>query len=62
MDPINIISHTMLSIPEVIRELRVSRSTVWRLAKEGKIPIVSIGRRKLVRRTDLAIFTNSLTF
>lgn len=38
----------LLTIPEVADRLRVSRRTVERLVKAGRIRTVNIGRRRLV--------------
>lgn len=46
----------LLKIPEVAAELRVTRSTVYRLINEGKIPTVRVGGVTRVERTALAKF------
>jgi excisionase family DNA binding protein len=61
MVPDTATAHTMLSITEASNDLRISRTTVWRLAKEGKLPVVKIGRRALIRRADLVRFADSLS-
>jgi excisionase family DNA binding protein len=54
------IAHTLLSISEASTQLRISRTTVWRLNKEGKLPIVKIGRRALIRSADLVRYASTL--
>jgi len=44
----------LLKIPEVATELRVSRSTVYRLIDEGGLPTVRVGCLTRVERTALA--------
>ena len=46
----------LLKIPEVAAELRVTRSTVYRLINEKKIPTVRVGGITRVERTALAKF------
>jgi len=46
----------LLKIPEVAAELRVTRSTVYRLINEKKIPTVRVGGVTRVERTALAKF------
>lgn len=41
---------------EVADELRVSRSTVYRLIEEGKLPHVKVGGQKRIRRCDLLAY------
>jgi len=52
----------MLTIAEAAIVLRVSRTTAYKLAEEWRtskgrsgLPVVSLGRRLVVRRVDLAI-------
>lgn len=46
----------LLKIPEVAAELRVTRSTVYRLINEKKIPTVRIGGVTRIERIALAKF------
>lgn len=46
----------LLKIPEVAAELRVTRSTVYRLINEKKIPTVRVGGVTRVERAALAKF------
>lgn len=46
----------LLKIPEVAAELRISRSTVYRLIDEQKIPTVRVGGVTRVERVALAAF------
>jgi excisionase family DNA binding protein len=52
---------TLLSVEEVSKELGLSKALVYQLGKRGRLPICRIGRRVLVRATDLEQFirTNS---
>lgn len=42
-----------LSIGEVGKLFQISRSTVWRLSKDGKLKTVKIGKRKFVSRAAI---------
>lgn len=42
-----------LTIPEACRYMRVSRSTVYNLAKAGKLPIRKVVGRSLILRSDI---------
>lgn len=44
------------SIDEAADFLRVSRASVWRLLKEGRLPRTRIGGRTVIRRIDLEAF------
>ncbi|MFB3738722.1 MAG: helix-turn-helix domain-containing protein [Candidatus Velamenicoccus archaeovorus] len=47
----------LLTVPEVAKVLRRSRSSTYELLKAGEIPAVKIGRRGVrVRRESLEIF------
>jgi len=51
-----------VSIPEVARRLGIGQTSVWIvLIREGKIPVVRIGRRTLVSVHALEAFAASLT-
>jgi excisionase family DNA binding protein len=50
----------LLTIPEVADQLRVSTRTVYRLISVGRIPVVAIGHRRMVRRTDLESYVERL--
>ncbi len=43
----------LLSATEVCRQLNIGRTTLWRLTKAGELPIVRIGRRSLLRQSDV---------
>jgi excisionase family DNA binding protein len=43
----------LLTEAEAARVLRISRMTLYRMRKDGRINAVRIGRRILYRRTDL---------
>lgn len=42
-----------LSIGEVCELFKVSRTTIWRMCKEGRLKSVKIGRRKFISRTAI---------
>jgi putative molybdopterin biosynthesis protein len=46
----------LLKIPEVAAELRVTRSTVYRLINDEQLPTVRVGGVTRVARTDLNAF------
>ena len=50
----------LLSVEEAMAELRISRTQLWRLWHSGQLRSVSIGRRRLFRRSDLAAFAERL--
>jgi excisionase family DNA binding protein len=46
----------LLSIAECAEELRVSKSFLYRLAAAGILPTLKLGRRRMVRRSDILRF------
>jgi putative molybdopterin biosynthesis protein len=61
---------TIYTIPEVARYLKLSRSKVYLLVTQKKIPCIRIGRNVRIRQSDLetwieanvsSSFTNSFT-
>jgi excisionase family DNA binding protein len=44
------------TVPEVMKALRVSRATIYRLMARHELPIVKVGRRTLVMRQALDAF------
>ncbi len=42
-----------LTVDETAKALRISRGTAYNLAREGKLPVVRLGRRLLVSRKRL---------
>ena len=52
-DIVNLQAKEFLSINEASRLLNVSRWTVSRAIKAGKIGAVKFGRKMIVRRTDI---------
>lgn len=55
------LANELLTIPEVTKALRVSKTTVLRLVNgdrvaAARLPAIRIGRRILVRRTTLEAF------
>lgn len=51
----------LLTIAETAAELRVSKCFLYRLAKAGILPTVRLGRRCMVRRSDIMKFIQSGT-
>ena len=51
----------LLTVPEVADRLRVSRRTVERLIRDGRIRPVRIGRRVLVTEHEIAAYLAWLT-
>jgi excisionase family DNA binding protein len=51
----------LLSIAECAEELRVSKSFLYRLAAAGILPTLKLGRRRMVRRSDILRFIQSDT-
>ena len=46
----------LLTVDETIRLLRLGRTRVNQMLRSGEIPSLKLGRRRLVRRTDLETF------
>lgn len=44
-----------MTIPEACTYMRVSRSTIYNLAKAGKLPIRKVVGRSLILRSDIHI-------
>ena len=57
---------TILTIPEVARYLKMSKSKIYDLVSKKEIPHIKIGRNVRIRQTDLQIWmekqTNQLSF
>jgi len=43
----------ILTVPEVARYLKVSRTTVWRWCSEGKLPAFKVGRGWRIHRSEI---------
>lgn len=50
----------LLPINEAMTRLGIKRTTFYALMKEGKVPFVHIGRRRLVAVRDLEDFVEGL--
>jgi excisionase family DNA binding protein len=50
----------LLTELEAAQALRISQRSLWQLAKEGKVPCIRIGRRKLYAAADLAAFIEAM--
>ena len=57
---------TILTIPEVARYLKMSKSKIYDLVSKKEIPHIKIGRNVRIRQTDLQIWMekqiNQLSF
>jgi excisionase family DNA binding protein len=49
----------LLTIPQVLGLLHISRVTLYRHVKAGKLPHVKLGRRVLFRKADVEKFITS---
>ena len=49
----------LLTIPQVLAALKISRVHLWRLARDRRLIVTRIGRRILVARSDLEGFIQS---
>ncbi len=56
----------ILTIPEVARYLKISKSKIYNLVSKKEIPHLKIGRNVRIRQTDLQMWmekqTNQLSF
>lgn len=52
---------TILTIPEVARYLKISKSKIYRLVSKNEIPHIKIGRNVRIRQTDLRIWVEKQT-
>ena len=50
----------LLRASEVAEALGVSRTTVWRMIRDGSLPSVKMGDSRRVRREDLEAFVRGL--
>jgi excisionase family DNA binding protein len=50
-----------LSVADAADSLGISRATAYNLMRDGRLPYVKLGRRRLVRTADLAAFLDGLT-
>jgi len=48
----------LLTAKETANQLRISRTRLWQLQKDGKIRVVKIGRRALFDQADVERFIN----
>jgi len=51
----------LLTVPEVVARLRVSRRQVYRLMDAGRLRYVKIGRRTFVKSSEIEAFIASLS-
>jgi excisionase family DNA binding protein len=52
---------SLLDVPEATRLLGVSRSSLFELLRTGQLPAVKLGRRTLIRSSELRRFIANLT-
>jgi excisionase family DNA binding protein len=50
----------LMTIPQVVQALRLSRTKVYDLINSGQLPVIRIGRSVRVRSTDLERWVESL--
>ena len=50
----------LMTIPEAARRLALSRSTLYRLIRQGQLRTIRVGRARRVPVTELARFTEQL--
>jgi excisionase family DNA binding protein len=50
---------TMLTLRETAAELRLGSTKTWQLCARGELPVVRLGRRVLVTRTDLDAYISA---
>lgn len=60
MTQTNPLSDTLVGIPEVCRQLGIGRTTVFELISRGKLQARKLGKRTLVRTSDLQRFIRDL--
>lgn len=51
---------TLLTVPEAMAELRISRWMLYNLIRTGRLDTVTIGRRRLIPRQALSDYVNRL--
>jgi excisionase family DNA binding protein len=52
---------TILTIPEVARYLKISKSKIYRLLSKKEIPHIKIGRNVRIRQADLQMWVEKQT-
>jgi excisionase family DNA binding protein len=50
----------LVSVQDALHTLGISRATFYREVNEGRIPVVKVGRRSLVRQSDLDAWVAAL--
>ena len=48
------------TVPEAGERLRVSRQTVYKLIKTGEIPSALLGRRRVLKKTDVDAYAETI--
>lgn len=59
--PFRQLEDPILTIPEVARYLKMSKSKIYRLLSKNEIPHIKIGRNVRIRQTDLRIWVEKQT-
>ena len=61
--PMKSVQLSLMTIPQVGKEVQVHRSTIYGWIKSGVLPAVRLGRSIRIRRTDLeAVIHSNRTF
>lgn len=50
----------LVPVPTAARQLSLGPTKTWQLIRDGKLPVVRVGRRTFVRREDLEKFVGAL--
>jgi len=53
------LADTNFTIPEAADYLRISRATVYNIAKTGKLKLTKIGSRTVIRGMDIEYYLNA---
>lgn len=51
---------TYLTVPDGARVANISRSKMWSIVADGRVPSIKLDGRRLIRRSDLDAFLGSL--
>jgi excisionase family DNA binding protein len=54
------LNYATFSIAQAVRFLGIGRSTLYKIIKEGRLPVRKLGRRTLIMRDDLDRFIATL--
>jgi excisionase family DNA binding protein len=48
-----LLDQAVYTVDEAAKALRVGRTTIYKAAREGRLKLVKVGRRTVIRRPDL---------